>query len=138
MANPTSRLEHAITRQHEAIDLLATALVAHGEPAGAPFAGLAVPSPDALRRLDAATLADWGIALVHLVFRTRSLPRAVTDATKQVGNAARRVRRVLEREQRRESEAARSRAPRSTLFPVPPREPGADLHSTGGEPARAG
>ncbi len=102
----TTQVSKATTKQRQALEALASTLVAHGAPAGAPFAWLPVPSLAAIMSLDPATAAEWGIALVHAIFREDKLPNAVTTATKRVGNAARGVRRALEY-QRKAAEAAR-------------------------------
>lgn len=95
MATKTTQVQKATEKQTEALRTLASVLVAHGAPVGAPFSWFTVPSLAAMVSLDPATAADWAIALVHAIFRERTLPGAVTVATKGVGNAARAVRRAL-------------------------------------------
>jgi hypothetical protein len=105
MANAMTPVRKALLRQQHALAVLADTLVAHGAASYDPFGQYDVPSRTAMLSLDPKTAADWAIVLVHAIFRKRTLPGAVTTATKGVGNAARALRHALER---REQEAGRS------------------------------
>jgi len=80
--------------------------VAQGEEAGAPFARLGAPPPAALAALPPAEAAEQSIALVRAVFHLRLPIGPLTHAAKQVGNAARGVKRALAHEAARRAHIA--------------------------------
>ncbi len=117
-ASPDAPVQAAMLKLEQALPLLALALVAHGEPASAPFARLSPFADLAGPPKSPGEMAEEAIMLVHAVFFHLRASSALTAAAKRVGNAALGVKRALAIQAARRDRIALREAAR---LPVPVR-----------------